>query len=156
MLTYIYFLQLSCSHFGALGWFLSFFVISQTVGLLGRVISSSQGLYLNTGQHKHRINAYTHQTSMPYVGFQPTIPASKRAKTVNALDRSATVAGNLYVYWWLSSSERWRRVALIRTDVSEDRIASIFRVHKCEEVTERSCKLLYRQRLVGAGYRAKL
>jgi hypothetical protein len=26
----------------------------QTVGLLGRVISSSQGLYLNTGQQKHR------------------------------------------------------------------------------------------------------
>jgi hypothetical protein len=39
-------------------------------------------------------------------------------------------------------------VALIRTDVSEDRIASIFRVHECEQVTERSCKLLYRQRLV--------
>jgi hypothetical protein len=31
-------------------------------------------------------------------------------------------------------------VALIRTDVSEDRIASIFRVHECELVTERSCK----------------
>jgi hypothetical protein len=30
---------------------------------------------------------------------------------------------------WLSSSGRWRRVALIRTDVSEDRIASIFRVY---------------------------
>jgi hypothetical protein len=27
-------------------------------------------------------------------------------------------------------------VALIRTDVSEDRIASIFRVHECEQVTE--------------------
>jgi hypothetical protein len=27
-------------------------------------------------------------------------------------------------------------VALIRTDVSEDRIASIFRVHECEHVTE--------------------
>jgi hypothetical protein len=39
-------------------------------------------------------------------------------------------------------------VALIRTDVSEDRIASIFRVYECEQVTERSCKLLYRQRLV--------
>jgi hypothetical protein len=38
---------------------------SQTVGLLRRVISSSQGLYLLTGQHKHRINAYIHQTSMP-------------------------------------------------------------------------------------------
>jgi hypothetical protein len=34
-------------------------------------------------------------------------------------------------------------VALIRTDVSEVRIASIFRVHECEQVTERSCKLLY-------------
>jgi hypothetical protein len=34
-------------------------------------------------------------------------------------------------------------VAFIRTDVSEDRIASIFRVHECEQVTERSCKLLY-------------
>jgi hypothetical protein len=39
-------------------------------------------------------------------------------------------------------------VTLVRTDVSEDRIASIFRVHECEQVTERSCKLLYRQRLV--------
>jgi hypothetical protein len=29
-------------------------------------------------------------------------------------------------------------VAPIRTDVSEDRIASIFRVHECEQVTERS------------------
>jgi hypothetical protein len=43
-------------------------------------------------------------------------------------------------------------VALIRTDVSEDRIASIFRVHECELVTERSCKLLYRHRLVGVSY----
>jgi hypothetical protein len=40
-------------------------------------------------------------------------------------------------------------VALIRTDVSEDRIASIFRVHECEQVTDRSCKLLYRHKLVG-------
>jgi hypothetical protein len=31
----------------------------QTVGLLGRVISPSQGRYLHAGQHKHRINAYT-------------------------------------------------------------------------------------------------
>jgi hypothetical protein len=38
---------------------------SQTVGLLGRVIRPSQGRYLNTGQHKQRINAYTHQISMP-------------------------------------------------------------------------------------------
>jgi hypothetical protein len=60
-------------------------------GLLGRVISSSQGLYLNTWQHKHRINTYTYQTYMPCVGFEPTIPASEEAKTVYALDRLATV-----------------------------------------------------------------
>jgi hypothetical protein len=31
-----------------------FLDLSQAVGLLGQVISLSQGLYLNTGQHKHR------------------------------------------------------------------------------------------------------
>jgi hypothetical protein len=43
------------------GLFLVSFVIffSQTEGLLGRVISPSQGRYLHTGQHKHRINAHT-------------------------------------------------------------------------------------------------
>jgi hypothetical protein len=33
------------------------------------------------------------QTSMPLVGFEPTIPAFERAKTVHALDRAATVIG---------------------------------------------------------------
>jgi hypothetical protein len=68
-------------------------IILQMVGLLGRVISSSQGLYLNIGQHKHRINSYTHQPFIPCVGFEPTISASERAKTVHALDRSVTVTG---------------------------------------------------------------
>jgi hypothetical protein len=40
---------------GGGGW-----LYTQSVGLLGRVISSSQGLYLNTGKHKHRLNAQTH------------------------------------------------------------------------------------------------
>jgi hypothetical protein len=45
---------------------------------------------------KHRTtwtqkNAHTHQSSMPWLGFELTIPASKRAKTVHALDCSATV-----------------------------------------------------------------
>jgi hypothetical protein len=51
-------------------------IILQTVGLLGRVISPSQGLYLNTVQYKHRIDIYTHQTPKPCVGFEPTIPAT--------------------------------------------------------------------------------
>jgi hypothetical protein len=42
------------------GLFFSFIIcFMQTVGLLGRVISPSQGQYLHAGQHKHRINTYT-------------------------------------------------------------------------------------------------
>jgi hypothetical protein len=33
------------------------------------------------------------QTSMPWVRFEPTIPAFERAKTVHVLDRAATVIG---------------------------------------------------------------
>jgi hypothetical protein len=33
-------------------------LFTQSVGLLGRVISPSQGHYLHTGQHEHRINLY--------------------------------------------------------------------------------------------------
>jgi hypothetical protein len=40
---------------------------------------------------------------MPCVGFEPTIPASERAKTVHALDRSTTVTGTIMYttqnYW---------------------------------------------------------
>jgi hypothetical protein len=57
---------------------------------------TSQGLYLNTGQNKHRININTHQISMPCVGFEPTIPASEQVKTVHAPDRSATLTGFPY------------------------------------------------------------
>jgi hypothetical protein len=33
------------------------------------------------------------QTSMPQVGFEPTIPVFEWVKTVHALDRAATVIG---------------------------------------------------------------
>jgi hypothetical protein len=33
---------------------------------------------------------------MPCMRFEPTIPASERAKVVHALDRSATVTGQLW------------------------------------------------------------
>jgi hypothetical protein len=61
------------------------FLNRETVSTTPRTgISLSQGRYL----HKHRINANRH----PYfVGFEPTIPAFKRAKTVHSLDRAATV-----------------------------------------------------------------
>jgi hypothetical protein len=52
---------------------------TQTARLLGRVISPSQGRYLYTGQHKHRINAYTDIHALS--GFRTHDP-SLRATTV--------------------------------------------------------------------------
>jgi hypothetical protein len=40
--------------------FIFHWIYTQSVGLLGRVIGPSEGLYLNTGQHKHGINVHTH------------------------------------------------------------------------------------------------
>jgi hypothetical protein len=34
---------------------------------------------------------------MPRVGFEPTIPASERTKAIYALDRAATVTGNINI-----------------------------------------------------------
>jgi hypothetical protein len=44
-------------------------------------------------QNKH---IHKHQTSMPWVGFGPTIPAFKRTKTVHTLNRVATVTGTFH------------------------------------------------------------
>jgi hypothetical protein len=61
--------------------FLSFLIYTQSVGRFRQGISPSQGRYVHTEQHKHRINANR-------VGFEPTIPVFERAKTVHALDRA--------------------------------------------------------------------
>jgi hypothetical protein len=39
---------------------------------------------------------------MPLVEFEPTIPASEQAKTVDALDGSATVTGTLPLPLYIS------------------------------------------------------
>jgi hypothetical protein len=49
---------------------------SYKVVLLVRVISPSQGRYLNTGQHKHRINKHTH-ASVWIPTHNPSIRASE-------------------------------------------------------------------------------
>jgi hypothetical protein len=45
------------------------------------------------------------QTSMPWVGFEPTIPAFERAKTVHALDRERTLLGTK-----IMSHDKWKSV----------------------------------------------
>jgi hypothetical protein len=58
----------------------------QSVGLIGPVISPSQGCYLKR-IHKHRKKMKTH-TYKPQMGFEPMTPAFERAMTVHLLDCS--------------------------------------------------------------------
>jgi hypothetical protein len=58
-------------------------------------------------QNKTQTQNKRTQTSMPHVGFEPTIPAFKREKTVHALHRAANVIAminKLYIYYMFGSS----------------------------------------------------
>jgi hypothetical protein len=61
-------------------------LIRKSVGLLGRVIGPTQGLYLHTGQHNTEKRRHT---SMPRAGFEHAISTFERPKTVLASDRLA-------------------------------------------------------------------
>jgi hypothetical protein len=80
----------------AMAYFLAWWSYAQSVEPLGREISLSQGGYLHTEQHKHRINM---QTSMSRVGFETTIPVFERVKSVYALDSAAWSAVVLVCRW---------------------------------------------------------
>jgi hypothetical protein len=73
-------------------WILVSFSVSsyftQLVGLLGQGISPSQDRCLHKRQQKHKINAHRH----PCLEWDSNSRSQRsRAKTVNALDRAATV-----------------------------------------------------------------
>jgi hypothetical protein len=79
---------------------LQFLHLRHSVGHLGRGISPTQGRYL------HKITQTQNkrgQISVPWVGFEATIPAFEQAKTVHALDRAATAIG----YAFRVMSENW-------------------------------------------------
>jgi hypothetical protein len=80
--------------------------ILQTVGLLGRVISSSQVLYLNTGHHKHRIDTHI---KYPCLCENRTHDPGFRASEDSAcLDHAATVTvqANLGCSKWNAFNSR--------------------------------------------------
>jgi hypothetical protein len=84
---------------------------SQTVGLIGRVISPSQGRYVNTGQHKQNKRIHTH-THTPNIHEWDSFPASERVKTVHALDRAAPVTGRRCVYGGVVTGLKWLRAVM--------------------------------------------
>jgi hypothetical protein len=78
------------------GLFFSFVIFfTQPVGLLQRMISPSQGCYLHRTTQTQ--NKSTHKHPWLGVGFEPTIPAFEREKTVHALDSAATVIGPIWI-----------------------------------------------------------
>jgi hypothetical protein len=63
--------------------FLALFVIISVIGLFSSFcVPVARPLPAHTTSRT--------ETSMPQVGFEPTIPVFERAKTVHALDRAAT------------------------------------------------------------------
>jgi hypothetical protein len=72
-----------------LGRFFSFLIL-YTVGRTLWTGDQPVARPLSTQSTTPTHNKHT-QTSMPLVGFEPTIPVIQRAKTVHALDRAATV-----------------------------------------------------------------
>jgi hypothetical protein len=65
---------------------------SRQVSLDGWSARRNASTCTQTQKNAHT-HTHTHQTSIPWVGFEPTIPASERAKIVHTWDRSATVTG---------------------------------------------------------------
>jgi hypothetical protein len=84
-----------------LGRFFGFLIFTKSVGLLGRGTSPS-ARPLPAHRTAQTQNKRT-QTSMSWVGLEPTIPVFERAKTVHASDRGATVTGPMPFY----SSKMW-------------------------------------------------
>jgi hypothetical protein len=70
-----------------LGRFSVSYSYTQSAKLLGWGISPSQGRYLTQMRSKRT------QKSIPWMGFESTIPTFERAKTVHDLDRAATAIG---------------------------------------------------------------
>jgi hypothetical protein len=85
-----FFLLLPLWSIGLISQFHDNFTDARTSWTGGQLVARPLPIHRTT---KHRINLYTHQISMPCVGFEPTTPASERAKIVHVSDRSATMKG---------------------------------------------------------------
>jgi hypothetical protein len=75
-------------------WPLFQFLNLYTIGMIPRTWDMPVARPLPPHRTTQTQNKHTHtQTSMPWVGFEPTIPVFERAKTVHASECAATVIG---------------------------------------------------------------
>jgi hypothetical protein len=80
----------SCS---GLGSFCSFLNLYQSVGLHERGISPSQGRYLDTEQHKHRINLHSHGLN----GIRTRDPTVRACEDCSCLRPKATMISSFII-----------------------------------------------------------
>jgi hypothetical protein len=113
------------------GLFFSFVIFfTQTVGLLGRVVSPSQGRYLYTGQHKHRINAETNIHVLNGIrNYDPRVRASEDSSCLRPrghCDRQIIVISLQYLYRKMNITDCSVRQAEARTEVHHSLLYSTF------------------------------
>jgi hypothetical protein len=87
--------------------------------------------YTHTHTHTQTQNKCA-QTSMPRMGFEPTIPVFKRPKTVYALDRAATVIRSKLLPPWKSNNaiqEMIMESQQIVCYITEDRIRKLVNLY---------------------------
>jgi hypothetical protein len=111
------------------------------LGLLGRGIGPSQSHYLHSTtqtQNKRR------KTSMARVLFEPTTPVFKRAKTVHALNRTATVIGGKYINWCHRTNEDWNNWHFEHNALSPENVKSselyYFHPFEASQRDKRNCR----------------
>jgi hypothetical protein len=90
----LYVLYIALQPFGP--WPLFQFLNLYTVGRTPWTVDQPVARRLHTQRTAQTQNKRT-QTSMPRMGFEPTIPVLKRKKTVHALDRAATLIGTVNI-----------------------------------------------------------
>jgi hypothetical protein len=109
---YIYIFFFFCCHLGVHIWHswnalfhFSFLIVGHSVGLLGLGIGPvARPVSTHTTVQAHIKSRQT----MPLLGFEPTIPAFEKAKTVHALDRAATANGLSLIYIKIFCNGEWK------------------------------------------------
>jgi hypothetical protein len=84
------------------GLFCSVIFFTQTVGLLGRVISPSQGRYLHTGQHKHGINAQADIYALSGIRtHDPNVRAGEDSSCLRLRGHCDQLSSIIYLFMYL-------------------------------------------------------
>jgi hypothetical protein len=113
-LSFFFFLLLPLWSIGLISKFLHHFTDGRTPWT-GDQLVERRLLIHRTTQTQKNAHTYTHQTSMSWVGFEPTITATEQPKTVHALDRSAPVISLLYITFvksYCHCKSVWRRARI--------------------------------------------